>query len=289
MSDLNTYADQLNIETPEQVDLRFPIAGVGSRFLALLTDTLIQIGLYLVLTLLFTLTLADSKVLKSLNAASDPAQKWMVAGFIFVNFLMFWGYFSLFEALWNGQTPGKRLLKIRVIKDSGRSITLFEAMARNLLRIIDMLPPSTYLVGVISMVCNKQQKRLGDLVAGTIVVHERIDEQPLMTHNSRTFTAPLYPQPPMADRFASDAVLDLALGMNGLPADAVGRLQTEDLHVIETFFNRALDLGIERRAELAARVATAMSAKMGVPLPDGIAPERILELIAYQMRSQARS
>jgi uncharacterized RDD family membrane protein YckC len=289
MSDLNTYADQLNIETPEQVELRFPIAGVGSRFLALLTDTLLQIGAYLVLTLLFILTLADSRAIKSFGAASEPAQKWMVAGFIFVNFVMFWGYFSLFEALWNGQTPGKRLMKIRVIKDSGRSITLFEAMARNLLRIIDMLPPSTYLVGVVSMVCNKQQKRLGDLVAGTIVVHERIDEQPLMTHNSRTFTAALYPQPPVADRFASDVLLDPALSMNGLPADAVGRLQMEDLHVIETFFNRALDLSLERRAELAARVAAAMSGKMGVPLPDGIAPERMLELIAYQMRSHARN
>ena len=289
MSNLNTYADQLNIETPEQVELHFPIAGVGSRFLALSTDTLIQIGVYLALALLFALTLADTKAFRSLNAVSAPAQKWMLAGFIFVNFLMFWGYFSLFEALWNGQTPGKRLMKIRVIKDSGRSITLFEAMARNLLRIIDMMPPSTYLVGVISMVCNKQQKRLGDLVAGTIVVHERVDEQLLMTNNSRTFTASLFPQPPVADRFASDIVRDPTPGMDGLPADAIGRLQTEDLHVIETFFNRALDLSIEKRAELAARIATAMSTKMAVRLPDEIAPERMLELIAYQMRSQARN
>src|SRR5207244_5065892 len=88
---------------------------------------------------------------------------------------------------------GKRLLKSRVIKDSGRQITLFEALARNLLRVIDMLP-SFYLIGVITMLCNREQKRLGDLVAGTIVVHERSDEQPLMSHNSRTFTASLYRQ-----------------------------------------------------------------------------------------------
>jgi len=72
-----------------------------------------------------------------------------------------------------------------VIKDSGRQITLFEALARNLLRVIDMLP-SFYLVGMIAMLCNPEQKLLADLVAGTIVVHERSDEQPIMSHNSRT-------------------------------------------------------------------------------------------------------
>jgi RDD family len=183
----------------------------------------------------------------------------------------------LFEAFWNGQTPGKRLLKIRVIKDSGRQITLFEALARNLIRVVDSLP-SFYLIGVITMLCNKQQKRLGDMVAGTIVVHERGDEQPLMNHNSRTFTASLYPQPVEEAREPIGLLL---------PADAVARLDLGDLNVIDTYFSRALDLDMDKRAEMASRIANRMSAKMQVPLPEGVTPERVLESIVHTMRAQS--
>jgi uncharacterized RDD family membrane protein YckC len=292
MPDLNTYADQLTIETPEQVDLHFPIAGIGSRFLALLADSVLQVTAYMLVIFFFAVALGSSHAARSSTAhTSDTAAKWGSAIFIFLNFLAFWGYFSLFETFWKGQTPGKRLMKLRVIKDSGRSITLFEALARNLIRVIDAVP-SFYLVGIIAMLCNKQHQRLGDLVAGTIVVHERVDEQPLLGHNSRTFTAASFAQPPLADstlpdrshtylRPASDVTPEL-------PADAIAHLHPEDLQVLETFFNRALDLTVERRAELAARVAGTMSAKMGVPLPEGVNPERILEQLAHRMRSQGR-
>ncbi len=278
MYDSKGYADQLNIETPEQVELRFPIAGIGSRFLAILTDSLIQGAALFFLFLGFALIVsAAEKIPGAVAAVSNTGAKWFVAGVVLFYFLLYWGYYSLFEAFWNGQTPGKRLLKIRVIKDSGRQITLFEALARNLLRVIDMLP-SFYLVGVITMLCNREQKRLGDLVAGTIVVHERSNEQPLMSHNSRTFTASLYPQPLEAAREPVSSLV---------PADGVARLDAGDLNVIDTFFSRALDLDLDKRAEIAGRIADRMSAKMRVPLPDGMAPERVLESIAHSMRAQS--
>jgi uncharacterized RDD family membrane protein YckC len=279
MNDDKGFADQLNIETPEQVELRFPIAGVGSRFLALLADTLIQIVALVLMFFVFFLVLGSARKDFVGGALIDTAAKWFVAAVVFFYFLLYWGYFSLFEAFWNGQTPGKRLLKIRVIKDTGRQITLFEALARNLLRVIDMLPPNFYLVGVISMVCNKEQKRLGDFVAGTIVVHERSDDQPLMSHNSRTFTASLYPQP-----FEEAVRVDAAW----LPGDAVARLDIGDLNIIDTFFGRALDLELDKRAEIAGRIAERMSAKMKLPLPEGVGAERMLEAIAYAMRAQTR-
>ena len=272
------YADQLNIETPEQVELRFPIAGIGSRFLGILTDSIIQGATLLFLFLGFALIVsAAPKVPGAAAALSDTGAKWFVAGVVLFYFVLYWGYYSLFEAFWNGQTPGKRLFKIRVIKDSGRQITLFEALARNLLRVIDMLP-SFYLVGVITMLCNREQKRLGDLVAGTIVVHERSDEQPLMTHTSRTFTASLYSQPLEVTREPASALVS---------ADGVARLDAGDLNVIDTFFSRALDLDLDKRAEIASRMADRMSAKMQVPLPEGVAPERVLESISHAMRSQS--
>jgi uncharacterized RDD family membrane protein YckC len=271
------YADQLNIDTPEQVELRFPIAGIGSRFLALFTDSFLQGVTLVVVFLTFFLILSASPRLGHTSAPSNTGSKWFMAGVVLFYFLLFWGYFSLFEGFWNGQTPGKRLLKIRVIKDSGRQITLFEALARNLLRVVDALP-SFYLIGVISMLCNKEQKRLGDFVAGTIVVHERIDQQPLLSPNSRTFTASLYPQPV--------ETLREPVGIH-LPADGVARLDAGDLNVIETFFGRALDLDLDKRAEIADRIAKRMSAKMQIPLPPDVAPERVLESIAYTMRSHS--
>ena len=211
------FTDQLNIDTPEQVELRFPIAGIGSRFLAVLTDSVIQIVAEIVLLLLFVLVVSAAQR-SALGQMSDTTAKWFVAGVLLFHFLLYWGYFALFEAFWNGQTPGKRLMKIRVIKDSGRQITFFEALARNLLRIVDLL--FGYLVGVICMLCNKQQKRLGDFVAGTIVVHERSEDQPSMTHTSRTFTAAMYAQPTVLETPRRNESVALAADAVGPVADA---------------------------------------------------------------------
>ncbi len=285
MPEVNFYADQLNIETPEQVDLHFPIAGIGSRFIAVLLDTVFQgIAYTLLILLIYLLTknAADPTVHNS-----KRADEWITAAVILFHFLLYWGYYALFEAYWKGQTPGKRLMKLRVLKDSGRSITLFESMMRNLVRVIDMLP-GWYLIGLISMLCNKQNKRLGDFVAGTIVVHERMDEQPLMSHVSRTFTSSLYPEQAAVTSLMPHARQEWAANEAGLPADAVARLQPSDLHTIEIFFSRALDLSVQKREELGTRLAATMSAKMQFPLPEGVRPERLLELIAHKMRSQGR-
>jgi uncharacterized RDD family membrane protein YckC len=271
------YADQLNIETPEQVDLRFPIAGIGSRFLAILADSVLQVIALFVMFVVFGLIVSAAPHVAGTTTMVNTGAKWFVAAVVLFYFLLYWGYFSLFEAFWNGQTPGKRLLKIRVIKDSGRQITLFESLARNLIRIVDALP-SFYLVGVITMLCNREQKRLGDLVAGTIVIHERSEEQPLLSHNSRTFTASLYPQPLDTPQVPAAPLV---------PADGIARLDAGDLNVIDTFFSRALDLDLDKRAEIAGRIAQRMSAKMQVPLPADVAPERVLESIAHAMRAQS--
>jgi uncharacterized RDD family membrane protein YckC len=272
--------DQLNIETPEQVDLRFPIAGIGSRFLAILADTVIQVVAE-VLLILFIVLFFSASQRQRIGDVSDTAGKWLVAAIVLFQFLLFWGYFALFEAFWNGQTPGKRLVKIRVIKDSGRQITLFEALARNLIRVIDMIPPNLYFVGLVSMLCNRQQKRLGDFVAGTIVIHERLGEQPSAGHNSRSITASVYQQP--------SPELTQRAGAFQPPADAVARLRAEDLNVIESFLARALDFDPSTRSEIANRIATSMFAKMGLPLPQDVSPERTLEAISYAMRSHSRT
>jgi hypothetical protein len=143
-----------------------------------------------------------------------------------------------------------------------------------------MIPPNFYLVGLVSMLCNKQQKRLGDFVAGTIVIHERSSEQPMLGHTSRSITASLYQQPP--PEFTQ------RIGTFQPAADAVARLKAEDLNVIESFLARALDLDLATRAEIASRIAISMFAKMNQPFPQEVNPERALEAISYAMRSQSK-
>jgi uncharacterized RDD family membrane protein YckC len=270
--------DQLTIHTPEQVAIRFPVAGLGSRFLAIFADSMLQaaawIGLFVILLLI-----ASSAPKTHTGELSHNGEKWLIAGVILFNFLMYWGYFTLFEAFWNGQTPGKKLFKIRVIQDSGRQITLFESMTRNLIRIIDYLP-GFYLVGVIAMLCNPRHQRLGDLAAGTLVIHERASESPLWDGSgARTFTA--------ASFSANQTTVSVAASTPALftlPADAVARLSSHELQVIERFFSRMLDMDLATRAQLARRLLTQMEAKMQWSTPADVNPERVLEAIAHRMR-----
>lgn len=273
--------DQLTIDTPEQVAIRFPVAGIGSRFLALLADSLIQAIAYAILILLVVLVVSGMPHVANAPAPGATAEKWFIAALIVFHFLLYWGYFTLFEAFWNGQTPGKRFCKLRVIRDSGRQITLFESMTRNLIRGVDWLP-GIYAVGVVAMLCNKRNKRLGDLAAGTLVVHERAPEAPIWGGSgSRTFTAAIFAPDPVAPPPIMPVSVDL-------PADAVARLTPDDLNVIDHFFARAIDIDMSRREILAERLARQMTARMGIALPEGVSPERVLESIARILRGLRR-
>ena len=277
-------AETHTIDTPEQVGLEYSVAGVGSRFVAALLDSLILVAFGFAELMVMVFIGAAGSLSPGAGSWAEAAGKWFVAFVVFINFAVAWGYFALFEAYWHGQTPGKRAMKLRVIKDSGRQITLFEAMARNLLRVVDYLP-GFYLVGVIAMLCNKRSQRLGDLAAGTIVVHERLDEASLLYQTSTTLVAP----EGFADQgVGRETVLPWGQAVTAMfPADAVARLSAQDLVVIETFFSRMLDLPMQTRATVAYQMVRQMTAKMGVGVPEGN-PERALESMAYQMRSGGR-
>jgi len=270
--------DQLNIDTPELVDIEMPLAGIGSRFIALLVDSLIWLAGLLVIVVLLAL-IPQSSTPASTPASTDISEQWAVAIVIFIIFLLNWGYFTLFEAFWNGRTPGKRVARIRVIQRSGRAIGLFESMARNLVRYVDQFP-FCYAVGVIAIFASRQHQRLGDMAAGTLVVRDRVQEAPLWGESgARTFTAQIFapsapaPEPHMAYT---------------LPATGIARLSSSDLEVLEGFFARRLDLSLPTRRALAERIAAAIQAKSGLELPAGASVETFLEATARQLRDQAR-
>ena len=265
--------DQINIDTPELVSIEMPLAGIGSRFIALLVDYLIWFAGLLILVL------ASSVILPAIHAFNRMSEQWAEALVIFTFFLLNWGYFTLFEAFWNGRTPGKRVARIRVIQRSGRAIGLFESMARNLVRYVDQLP-FFYGVGVIAMFVTKQHQRLGDLAAGTLVVRDREIETPLWGDaGSRTFTAQLFtPSAPVPEPHS----------LVTLPATGVAKLTSSDLEVLEGFFARRLDMSMETREALARRIALAIQAKSGLQIPDGASVETFLEAAARQLRDFAR-
>jgi uncharacterized RDD family membrane protein YckC len=249
--------DQLRIDTPEQIALELPLAGIGSRFLALGIDTLLQSILAVLGGLGFLWLPAGTSGLR-FSMALGPA----LAVLFF--FCVYWGYFALFEVVWRGQTPGKRYVGIRVIKESGRPIDAFEAIGRNLMRGIDGLP-GFYGVGLVCMMLNQQHRRLGDFVAGTVVVHEsRADEvQP-------AWSAPAKDTPSSAET-----------------APQMAQVAAEELILIETYLHRRSDLDAAVRLQTAHQIAERIKAKTGLQKPDGVSDDDFLESSARRIRDGA--
>ena len=265
-------SDQLSIETPELVAIQMPIAGIGSRFIALLVDYLIWIPGILIVGRIFAF------FLPSLHAFNKLSEQWAFAIYVFLIFLFNWGYFTLFEAFWNGRTPGKRVARIRVIQRSGRPIGLFESMARNFIRYVDQIP-FFYAVGAIAVFATRDHQRLGDLAAGTLVVRDSIEDAPTGSEATRTFTANIFtPAVPAAEPHATFT----------LPDHQVARLSGADLQVLESFFARRLDMPLTTREALARRIASAIQTKSGLEPPVGASVETFLEITARQLRDVAR-
>ena len=237
--------ETLIIETPERVQLAFALASIGNRFLAVAIDHFIQYFTILVVTWAAFAATGITDNIKNSGAASvfEQTPKWTIAILILVLFLLFTGYFVFFEWLWNGQTPGKRLMKLRVIREDGRPITFWEAMTRNILRLFDTFPGfliPIYSIGLITIFMNGRDQRIGDMFAGTVVVRERMDEVPTFTE---VFSSPV-----------SDAAFLRVQKKTPFTANLSG-LKESEIEVVETFLRRRWDLTDKQRIWMAWRVA----------------------------------
>jgi uncharacterized RDD family membrane protein YckC len=154
-------SDDLVIATPERVAFQYEVAGIGSRFLAQFIDVLVITAVQIVITI-------------GAAALGGIFQSIQLFGLVEVilTFLLLAGYFLVSEAAWNGQTLGKRYVRLRVVGDQGEPISVGQAAIRNLVRVIDFLP-ALYAVGIVTMFLNSRAKRLGDFAAGTLVVRDR--------------------------------------------------------------------------------------------------------------------
>jgi len=171
----NFLQEQYTIDTPENVTFNYDVAGIGSRFIGALVDTLLVALLLLLLNLTIALVAgisrwADEVFFQTVLDETGWLTGLLYALYILLNFVIIWGYYILFELLWNGQTPGKRVAKTRVVRMNGNPVGFMEVAIRNLVRIIDFMP-SAYAVGLVTMFVNRHARRLGDFAAGTMVIH----------------------------------------------------------------------------------------------------------------------
>ena len=252
----------LNIDTPENVVFGYEVAGIGSRFLAALVDTFL-IAVLLILTNLTLFFLVANLVT---GEAISQGASWVAAFFGLISFAILWGYYIFFEMLWNGQSPGKRWLGLRVLRTDGTPIGLSEAIIRNLIRIVDFLP-AYYGVGVITMFLNEQARRLGDLAAGTLVVYDRGN---VTLSSLQTRTLPPSPAGQTASPFAQ------------LPFE---RLQQEDVALAENFLQRRHQL--QNADALAVELAGALLARIDVSPSEPLTPPQAVALLRLAAAPQA--
>jgi uncharacterized RDD family membrane protein YckC len=165
----------VDVRTGEAVAIRYELAGLGSRFLAVSLDMLAQFAIILLLLLAFGLS--APMIRRVVPLLGKHAQAWEFAFLGLLLFLVFFGWFIIFEAWWSGRTPGKRALGLRVVRDGGFPLDPGAAVIRNLVRIAELFL-GFYTVSAISALISKENKRLGDLAAGTLVVRDRADPIP---------------------------------------------------------------------------------------------------------------
>ncbi len=217
------------IETHENVLLQRRLAGIGTRFVAGLIDSLIIAGVYITLGII-VLVLLFGGVIQNLLFAFQSGI-WLLAILILVVFLIYWGYFVFFEMVMNGQTPGKRSQRIRVVKCEGDAIRFVDVAIRNLLRAVDGI--GVYAVAGLFMFFGKKCQRLGDFAAGTIIISEAVDDYST-TPKKRGTSSQGQPQQATAEALAAtnlspeeyNALSNYASRRHGFELDARQRLLT---------------------------------------------------------------
>ena len=246
---MNTPFETLSIDTPENVSFSYEIAGIGSRFLAALVDTLLIVLLQVIVigtVILILLEVGSSSSGSSLGSFNSNIALW-VGILTFISFLFFWGYYIFFETLWNGQTPGKRWVGVRVIRKDGTPVTFSEVLIRNLVRTLDLLP-TAYGVGVITMFINTQSCRLGDLAARTVVVYDSKAWLNRAPSRMREEAAELLVNGPLPAGFPLEKISD------------------QDMQVLDSFLSRSGVL--TNRKQLALYLLNSLYTRLGLEAPD---------------------
>jgi uncharacterized RDD family membrane protein YckC len=254
--------DRYTVDTPENIEFAYDIAGIGSRFLAAIIDTFLIGMAELILGFIIGVLIARSGFAERVNSAESL---FLAVGSILA-FLILWGYYIVFELVWNGQSPGKRAIGLRVVREGGRPLTFVNSAIRNLIRLVDFLP-AFYGIGVVVMFVDRRARRFGDLAAGTLVVKERRS----VTLESLTAQSIPLPAAPPGQPLQQPTLPNVHL------------LNDQDYNLVQEFLRRRNELGRDARSRLGGQIASGLQARLG--LPQGGDVERFLQYVVaeYQL------
>jgi uncharacterized RDD family membrane protein YckC len=248
------------ISTPENVDLHLELAGIGNRILACVIDTLISVALNFVIVLgcLLVAFAMDSFPLP--QQAKTIALYYVLGAAVLTILVVSYGYHVFFEGFWRGQTPGKRLAHIRVIEQNGQTVSWTSVIIRNLLRVVDIW---IFLVGLVVVLIDRNERRLGDLAAGTLVIRERLPARAAAGLKLKA-TEP------------SSAFVD------------VGRMSPAEYDLLLSFLERREKLSRSQRPLIASKLESYFRNRLQ-QAADGDSPELFLEKIYLAYKSRAGS
>ena len=231
--------DSYLVSTPENIEISYVPAGMGTRFLAALLDSLI-------LAVLLLGILITGLVVGVATAGLGETVNWLIfALIVLLMFVTLFGYYIFFETVWRGQSPGKRLMGLRVMRDDGLPLGFTGSVIRNLIRFFDLLPLA-YGFGIVAMFFNRRWKRLGDMAAGTIVIRE---PQPLPP---QVLQLPVHPDlPGVREGFAATQLRE--------------RFTSREYELIREYLQRYYSLSPTAQDRLGRSLASLAEVRTGLP------------------------
>jgi uncharacterized RDD family membrane protein YckC len=248
------------ISTPENVDLHLELAGLGNRIMAGLVDRILLGAVNLFILLIFVGGGVGVDQMALPTDTKTVIYYYLVGIGLFLLFVLNAGYFIFFEGMWRGQTPGKRIAQIRVIEANGQPVGWSSVFIRNLLRIVDEIP-GVYL-GLLPMIIDKNERRFGDLAAGTLVIRERLQS-------------------------LSSSDIRLTAGNNVEALVDTGQISPSEYGLLVTFLKRRDSLSPENREAIATSMSARFRDKLGA-LDESDSAEIYLEklYVAYNKRAE---
>jgi uncharacterized RDD family membrane protein YckC len=259
--------EEYTIDTPENVTFGYEIAGIGSRFIGAVVDSIILVVSLMLLNIILGVVLSVTGDVESLFLGDENEIGWwsglVLAIYTLLNFGLIWGYYILFELLWNGQTPGKRVAKVRVVRMDGNPAGFIEIVVRNLVRIIDFLP-GAYGIGLVTMFFNRQARRLGDFAAGTLVIKEQPEVGLESLGRGAGSTRPVRIDPVPIGPVPIGGAFDPP-GVASAQCPNLHRLSAADIDLVQDALNR-YSAG-KADGYLLRRLAVALAAKLEMPDP----------------------
>ena len=281
---------EILVVTPENIEIEYELAGLGTRFLANLIDTTVQMAIYVAIWIVFFLIamivgLSAGAFARSLGAFFTEIG---VALAFIAAFIVLWGYFIWFETIWNGQTPGKRQLGLRVVRDGGYPINIYAAIVRNLIRIMDGMPiiaVGLILAGMIDhqpeigaaggvcilipltcLMLSARYQRLGDFVAGTMVVKQRAPRVP-------TLEALAPPPRVLPEHLAPYALADIGRH--------VYEMTVPEYRAVRHYIDRRWQLPPQIQQIAAMRLAVPLMQRLGITPPAGVVSVNYADFLEY--------